>query len=269
MKLHLAFILLGLGMGQENRPNCICTMEYNPVCDNNGKRYSNPCQARCEGANYVPCKGDDISILPPNKLCECANHDDPVCSTAGNTFPNSCLMSCNNEIMDRKGACDSKPSCDCPANYDPVCSTSGRTFSNRCFLNCEGETQMKKGSCSSSSESSCGGDYSPVCSVGNKRTYNNACLARRDGQDAYTIGSCDSCSSCPNYVQEVCGKNGVTYTNECKMRCVNIDLKHLGPCTPRIRPYPYPYPGPCCDTWARPLYNKIVACRPCAPILYK
>jgi hypothetical protein len=42
-------------------PNCICTMEYDPVCVKvNGVRYvyTNPCNAACDGYgedDFVPC----------------------------------------------------------------------------------------------------------------------------------------------------------------------------------------------------------------------
>ncbi|MBK6544842.1 MAG: hypothetical protein IPO86_02465 [Saprospiraceae bacterium] len=41
------------------RPDCICTLDYNPVCACNHKTYSNACAAECAGiTDYAPgeCK---------------------------------------------------------------------------------------------------------------------------------------------------------------------------------------------------------------------
>lgn len=41
---------------EDHQKSCICTKEYDPVCDSHGQSWPNKCQALCDGVKDVsPC----------------------------------------------------------------------------------------------------------------------------------------------------------------------------------------------------------------------
>lgn len=47
--LTLAFSCKPTKCVEKSNPNCVCTMQYDPVCGCNNKTYSNACAAECAG----------------------------------------------------------------------------------------------------------------------------------------------------------------------------------------------------------------------------
>ena len=67
----ILFVLLIL-YGCPNQ-NCVCPDLYAPVCGDNGKTYSNPCLAECDGVSYVdgecPVYGIGVVEYSGDTLC--------------------------------------------------------------------------------------------------------------------------------------------------------------------------------------------------------
>ncbi|MBI5347056.1 MAG: hypothetical protein HZB66_00410 [Candidatus Aenigmarchaeota archaeon] len=76
--------------------DCICTADWNPVCGENGKTYSNACRAKCDGVGirYTgDCKYEPKPVPQPPKPIDVG----PVCGNGiceGDEFPETCHDDC-------------------------------------------------------------------------------------------------------------------------------------------------------------------------------
>jgi hypothetical protein len=93
----------------------------------------------------------------------------------------------------------------------------------------------------------------PVC-ADDYQTYPNLCAVQAAGVNFVHYGSCTQIlnangeleATCENIIQEVCGKDGVTYGNECRMNARKIVKAFDGPCVnTNVRPRPVPQQLPC------------------------
>ena len=95
-----------------------------------------------------------------------------------------------------------------------------------------GADQFKNGSKASSSSVTsssvssclCTSDYSPVCGLTDKKSYENACLAKCFGNTSSTPGNCQ----CRTDIY-VCGSDNITYT-ECDAKKANVSISKYVAC---------------------------------------
>uniref|UniRef100_A0A8C1R3F5 Agrin n=1 Tax=Cyprinus carpio TaxID=7962 RepID=A0A8C1R3F5_CYPCA len=162
-----------------------CDGTYKPLCGMDGKTYLNDCERKleeCWTETDIPVKQQgpcDLNLESPclKKTCE---------------FGAVCVVKNSEPVCECSDAC--------PQNQDPVCGTDGHTYSSSCQMKAMGcalqkQIQMKhKGPCD---ESCTNCSFGAIC-------------------DAQT-GRCVCPKGCLETRQPVCGSDGMTYENECKL----------------------------------------------------
>ncbi len=127
---------------------CVCQANYNPVCGNDNKTYSNECRMGCVGQTKKSNGPCPVITTPPT--CTCAYNYKPVCGNDNKNYQNPCLMRCAGQTKKSNGPCPvitQPPYCTCPLIYGPVCGKNGKTYSNECKMNCQGVKKKHEGVC--------------------------------------------------------------------------------------------------------------------------
>lgn len=193
--------------------SCACARNLRPVCGSDGKTYHNKCLFLCEKDNTnselkVVKEGACEEIDP----CICTYDYKPVCGTDGTTYPNECSLGCARSstpalAVKHRGDCKEvkvahiEP-CICTREFKQVCGSDGVSYGNPCLLNCASQTK-------------------PSLSVVHAGPCDDRVKVVEKPTPSSQVKVVDNSfpCTCTRNFEPVCASDGVTYNNECMMRC--------------------------------------------------
>ncbi|CAB3365946.1 Hypothetical predicted protein [Cloeon dipterum] len=190
-------------LDEERNPVCrcgeTCSSDFMPVCGSDGKTYVNECSLRQQA-----CRNQKkLNIIYRG---ECSSGVNP-CAGIRCSPGQECAI---NKFGIAK--------CECPGECEPVlrptCGDDGRTYDSVCLLKrsaCIAKRRVAvahAGACGSAGPCS-----RHVC------PYGAQCVEKADG-----LPTCE-CPTCSAEFSPVCGSDGFSYDNECKLRLESCILK--------------------------------------------
>lgn len=123
------------------------------------------------------------------------------------------------------GICTQRPDF-CAEIYAPVCGCDGRTYGNACEAAVAGVSIRRQGTCPADGDGICGGIAGFVCDEGQMCKFDLGTCGAAD-QSGVCIDIPDACAT---VVDEVCGCDEVTYSNECEAERAGMSVLRRGAC---------------------------------------
>jgi len=127
------------------------------------------------------------------------------------------------------GVCTARPEV-CAEIFAPVCGCDGETYGNACEAAAAGFSIRSQGTCPVAGESICGGIAGFVCAAGELCKFTDGSCGAAD-QSGYCIAIPNVCTT---VVDEVCGCDEVTYSNECEAERAGVSIIRRGACDQRV-----------------------------------